>query len=55
MSERDDPAESRRRTDRLGDLLPDQTRDESPAEWGDREDPDADDEHLRREVPPHHG
>jgi hypothetical protein len=45
---------SRRRADRVGDLLPERTRDETSTEWGDEDDADAD-EHLRREVPPHHG
>jgi hypothetical protein len=46
--------------DPFGDVLPDRTRDEEAAGWGDtRRDADADtdtddDERLRREVPPHH-
>jgi hypothetical protein len=48
-----------RRTDRLGDLLPPSTTDESARGWGDADaDADADDadsdDRLRREVPPHH-
>jgi hypothetical protein len=38
----------------VGELLPETTRDESAAEWGDEDDTDPDG-HLRREVPPHHG
>jgi hypothetical protein len=42
-----------RSDDRVGDLLPDVTLDESAAGWGDDDgDPD---ERLTREVPPHHG
>jgi hypothetical protein len=49
------PPAVRRRTDRLGDLLPPTTRDESAQGWGgDVDDIDPDDR-LRREVPPHHG
>jgi len=44
----------RRRTDRLGELLPPTTSDESAEGWGDTDDVDSDDR-LRREVPPHHG
>ncbi|RKS68563.1 hypothetical protein CLV35_3691 [Motilibacter peucedani] len=37
-------------------LLPDTTTDERDEGWGERPEPsDADDERLRREVPPHHG
>jgi len=39
--------------DRIGDLLPEVTLDESAAGWGDDE--TESDERLRREVPPHHG
>jgi hypothetical protein len=42
-----------RKAERLGDLMPDVTLDESASGWGD-DDGDAD-ERLRREVPPHHG
>lgn len=46
-------AARRRRAERLlGELLPDQTRDESGEEWGER--PSDTDEELRRNVPPHH-
>lgn len=46
-------AARRRRAERLlGELLPDQTRDESGDEWGER--PDNHDDELRRNVPPHH-
>ena len=51
--EPDDDAGRDRKPDRLGDLLPDVTLDESASGWGD-DDSDAD-EQLRREVPPHHG
>lgn len=44
----------RRRADRLGDLLPPTTKDESARGWGDTDDVEPDDR-LRREVPPHHG
>lgn len=40
--------------DTLGDLLPDQTRDDSAAAWGERDD-SAREEELLRDVPPHHG
>jgi hypothetical protein len=57
VTDRKEPADEaarRRRAERLlGDLLPDQTRDESGEEWGERS-PDTD-EDLRRNVPPHHG
>ena len=43
----------RRAAEALGDLLPDQTRDDSGEGWGESE-PERDDE-LRRNVPPHHG
>lgn len=45
--------ERRRRAAALGDLLPDQTRDESADGWSERE--SDRDEQLRRDVPPHHG
>jgi hypothetical protein len=45
---------TRRRTDRVVDLLPPATSDESARGWGDVDDVDPDDR-LRREVPPHHG
>jgi hypothetical protein len=45
------PDQRSRSDDRLGDLLPDVTRDESASGWGDDGDPD---ERLTREVPPHH-
>jgi hypothetical protein len=48
------PPPVRRRTDRLGHLLPPTTSDESAQGWGDTDDLDPDDR-LRREVPPHHG
>ena len=51
--DRADDAGRDREPDRLGDLLPDVTLDESASGWGD-DDSDAD-ERLRREVPPHHG
>lgn len=59
MSARDerndgDRAEARRpAADRMGDLLPEVTLDESAAGWGDDE--TESDERLRQEVPPHHG
>jgi hypothetical protein len=40
--------------DPFGDVLPDGTRDEEVAGWGERGH-DGDDDRLRREVPPHHG
>jgi hypothetical protein len=46
-------ARRRRAAEALGDLLPDQTRDESGDSWGERE--SDRDEQLRRDVPPHHG
>ena len=37
-------------------LLPDITRDETDAGWGDRPESDCDaDERILREIPPHHG
>lgn len=49
-------AERRRRlAEVFGDALPEGSRDERPDAWGDREGAVADDERLRREVPPHHG
>jgi hypothetical protein len=37
-------------------LLPDQTRDDDPRSWGERDSQtDDDDERILREVPPHHG
>jgi hypothetical protein len=50
-----EPSDSRQRADRLGELLPEGTRDESVTGWGEREDAGDPDERLRREVPPHHG
>jgi hypothetical protein len=38
---------------RFDPVLPDHTRDEEGAGWGEAE--RDDDERLRREVPPHHG
>jgi hypothetical protein len=52
--EQPEKAARRRRAERLlGNLLPDQTRDESGDGWGERA--DSRDEELKREVPPHHG
>jgi hypothetical protein len=48
-----DRAEARPGADRMGDLLPEVTLDESAAGWDDDE--TESDERLRREVPPHHG
>lgn len=45
------PERDRRR--RSEPVLPDHTRDEEGASWGEAE--HDDDERLRREVPPHHG
>jgi hypothetical protein len=46
-------AARRRRAERLlGNLLPDQTQDESGDAWGER--PSDTDDDLRRNVPPHH-
>lgn len=52
-ADRTDDARRGSKKNRLGDLLPDVTLDESASGWGD-DDGDAD-ERLRREVPPHHG
>jgi len=55
--EQADEAARRRRAERLlGDLLPDQTQDESGEGWGDRpaDQSSHTDEELRRNVPPHH-
>lgn len=49
-----EPASRRRNADRLGELLPEQTRDDTANGWGDEDEDDADGR-LRREVPPHHG
>ena len=52
-----DRAERERRrvaAERLGDLMPSTTSDESDEGWGDRELASRDDEYLR-DVPPHHG
>lgn len=43
----------RRAAAALGELLPDQTRDESADGWSEHE--SERDEELRRDVPPHHG
>lgn len=42
--------------DVFGDVLPEQTRDDEAirADWDERHDEVADDERLRREVPPHY-
>ena len=46
----------RRRAERLlGNLLPDQTTDETADAWGDREGAGSRDDEIRRDVPPHHG
>ena len=47
------PTARRRAAAALGDLLPEQTRDDSTDDWSERE-PDRD-EQLRQDVPPHHG
>lgn len=39
----------------FGDVLPDGSRDERPAAWGDPDNGGRDDDWFRREVPPHHG
>ena len=52
-----DPAERERRrraAERLGDLMPSTTPDETDEGWGERERASRDDEYLR-DVPPHHG
>lgn len=36
-------------------VLPDQTSDDDPRGWGERDDDNGDDERILREVPPHHG
>ena len=49
-------AERKRRLDRIfGDVLPEQTRDDTASEAGEARGDDAADEWLRRQVPPHHG
>ncbi|MFL6089726.1 MAG: hypothetical protein ACJ71Z_06265 [Aeromicrobium sp.] len=49
-----DEAARRRRAERLlGNLLPEQTSDESGDSWGERA--DGRDDEIRRDVPPHHG
>jgi hypothetical protein len=35
-------------------LLPDQTRDDDPRNWGEIDSDTDDDERILREVPPHH-
>lgn len=60
MSEQLTPAERAERRRRLaevfGDVLPDQTTDETGPDAGDRAGQvDANEEWLRRQVPPHHG
>ena len=35
-------------------LLPDQTRDDDPRNWGESDSDTDDDERILREVPPHH-
>ena len=57
-AEREREVERRRRlAAAFGDALPERTRDECPEGWGERPvtGGSADDEWLRREVPPHHG
>ena len=52
-----DPVERERRrraAERLGDLMPSTTSDETGEGWGERERTSRDDEYLR-DVPPHHG
>jgi hypothetical protein len=52
-----DRAERERRrkaAERLGDLMPGATSDETDEGWGERERTSRDDEYLR-DVPPHHG
>ena len=44
----------RRAAERLGELLPRTTSDETDEGWGERERASRDDEYLR-DVPPHHG
>jgi hypothetical protein len=44
----------RRAAERLGDLLPTTTSDETDEGWGERGTTSRDDEYLR-DVPPHHG
>ena len=44
----------RRAAERLGDLLPTTTSDETDEGWGERGATSRDDEYLR-DVPPHHG
>jgi hypothetical protein len=44
----------RRAAERLGDLLPSTTSDETDEGWGDHARTSRDDDYLR-DVPPHHG
>lgn len=51
-----DPARRRRRAEVFGDVLPELTDDERGDGWSEPDpQPDATDEWLRRQVPPHHG
>jgi hypothetical protein len=47
-------ARRRRAAERLGELLPRMTTDETDEGWGERGSTSRDDE-LLRDVPPHHG
>jgi hypothetical protein len=50
------PAERKRRLDRIfGDVLPEQTGDDTEEPDADRSSDSSGDEWLRRQVPPHHG
>ncbi len=53
-SPEEEAARKRRLAAVFGDVLPEETRDESTRGWGDREQ-GAGDEWLRAQVPPHHG
>jgi hypothetical protein len=35
-------------------VLPEQTRDDDPRSWGEKDSTSEDDERILREVPPHH-
>ena len=55
MTREETPAERKRRLERIfGEVLPEQTADDTDEPDGDRSG-DAADEWLRRQVPPHHG
>jgi hypothetical protein len=49
-----DDSRGRGTRDDDGPVLPQQTRDDDPREWGEERGGDSDDERILREVPPHH-